>query len=75
MLSQPADRLLTESLLCSLNRGITIQVMAVRQICVWLPGSQTFDKPDGIGETVSEALEDAAHRVQVRNIERGGATA
>lgn len=33
------------------------------RIMVWLPGAKTYDQPDGIGDSLAEALEDAAHKV------------
>jgi hypothetical protein len=66
-LSRIGDAALTDSLLRGDSRGIRIQSFKGRdgwRISVWLPTTQDFDPPDGTGETVSEALEYAAHRVR-----------
>jgi hypothetical protein len=70
LLSQTADRALTSTLGGDEGyRGLTIANFNVGggdvRIGVWLPNSQRFDPPDGLGGTVSEALEDAAHKVRI----------
>jgi hypothetical protein len=70
MLSSIADRALCSSLEGDGGyvRGIQIALFDTgdaTRVGVWLLLTQRFDHPDGLGDTLSEALEDAAHRVRL----------
>jgi len=60
-LSPEANLILTALLTDSRYRGIRIRHDVTGALAVWLPETQDYDKPDGTGDSVSEALEDAAH--------------
>ena len=63
MLSQIADRALSIAC-CGSWQSLTVQwTERNNRFEVWLPESKGFDAPDGFGNTVAEALEDAAHKV------------
>jgi hypothetical protein len=65
MISQIADNALTRVVLIGHPRGLHIQELGSDRIGVWLPDTPRYDLPDGIGDTVSEALELAARKVRL----------
>jgi hypothetical protein len=67
LLSQAADEALTKQVGYSKNQTIRIRLVdcgTSYMIGVWLAGTKDFDRPDGAGDTVAEALEDAARKVK-----------
>ncbi|MCU1305119.1 MAG: hypothetical protein JWQ87_5403 [Candidatus Sulfotelmatobacter sp.] len=67
MLTPEANLILTAALTDERRPG-GMQVSKQRdgRIGVWLPWSKVFDAPDGIGDSLAGALEDAAYKVRTR---------
>jgi hypothetical protein len=58
-----ADQLLTENVRKDL-RAMIVDMFCGR-VGVWLKGSKRHDDPDGLGDSVVEALENAAYKLEM----------
>jgi len=65
MISPLADQLLTEDVRGVWGTGILIRLSPDRRVGVWLSATRRFDSPDGLGDSVAEALENAAHKIEM----------
>jgi hypothetical protein len=70
MISEAADKLLTADVRNPWARGISVRSTADRRFGVWLSETPRHDGPDGIGDSVSEALENAAYKLEMAAIIR-----
>jgi hypothetical protein len=69
MISSMAGRTLTLLMRQPSFGHIHIAEMADHKIGVWLPGTRLFDRPNGTGDSLCEALEDAAFTSRITGSE------